>query len=224
MAPLLLRAALPRWTCEAWLGAVAAAGTVSRALSSLPGLDTDAVLQTIADSALRRPLEQALGAAPWCNIDQSWLRHGRPPHRWHQDGALGLDFAAHAGRPLPVDALLDLRVVWIALTPCGAFAPGIEWVDTPLEHLLQPAELSDEAVTARFSAPALRRPVLHAGDALVFDGRMLHRTHLSVSMQLPRTSLELRFCRAGHVPARLGRDRWLALPTAADPAAPGKPP
>ena len=212
MPPLLLTAALPRPTCAGWLDAVAAAGNASLALPALPGLDAGAVLQAIADSALRGPLEAALGTAPWCNVDQSWLRHGRPPHHWHQDGALGFDFLAHRAPSPPAGALLEMLSCWIALTPCGASAPGLEWVDAPLDRLLWPAELTDTAVASAF-APQLRgRPVMQPGDALLFDGHLLHRTHLDATMMLPRSSLELRFFRAGSVPPRLAGQRFVALP------------
>jgi hypothetical protein len=45
------------------------------------------------------------------------------------------------------------------------------------------------------------RGAFHAGDALAFGGGLLHRTHMTRHMRLPRTSLELRFV-----------DGWLQTP------------
>ncbi len=215
MAPHLtdvsLAGALPASRCEAWLRAIGPPEGPSRPLSALHALDAAEVLRVVADSAIGARLERALGPEPVCDVDQSWVRHGRPPHSWHQDGALRFDFLAHAGRPLPTGAPLEMLTCWIALTPCGEDAPGLEWVDVPLDGLLPPAELTDESVGARFTSDRFVRPRLRSGDALVFDGLLLHRTHLTSAMRRPRASLELRFFRAGRVPARVAADRFETL-------------
>jgi ectoine hydroxylase-related dioxygenase (phytanoyl-CoA dioxygenase family) len=174
-------------------------------------LDAADLLRAIAASPLRAPIEARLGPAPLCNLSQSWLRHGRPAHHWHQDGALRFDFMAWAGRAPPADALLEMITCWIALTPCGEHAPGLEWATTATPRLLLPAELSDAAVRADFGAAGFVQPRLDPGDALLFDGTLLHRTHLRPQMTLPRSSLELRFFRAGALPARIADDRFAAL-------------
>ena len=199
------RVSLPAGAAAHWLAALPAAAGPSRPLTDLP-LDPAEVLACVAASPVAADLEAALGASPWCNLAQSWLRHGRPPHSWHQDGALRHDFLAHAGRPAPADAALEMRTLWIALTPCGIDAPGLQWVDADLASLLPPAELTDQAVATRFEATRLRRAALGAGQALLFDGLQLHRTHLTPDMSGPRSSLELRFFRAGTLPARVARD------------------
>lgn len=204
---------LPAETVQRWREALAAAGGAARPMSELP-LAVDEVLGSIARSAAAHELEAALGPTPWCNLSQSWLRHGRPAHSWHQDGALRFDFLAHApGHALgnaPADALLPMRTLWIALTPCGTDAPSLAWADAPTPALLWPDELTEAAVARRFG-PALRQAELAAGDALLFDGTLLHRTHLTPAMDRPRMSLELRFFRAGALPARVAGDtgaRW----------------
>jgi ectoine hydroxylase-related dioxygenase (phytanoyl-CoA dioxygenase family) len=100
---------------------------------------------------------------------------------------------------------------WIALTPCGAEAPGLQWLALPLDRLLLPAQLTPAAVQAAFSCGRLRQPQLRAGEALLFDGRLLHRTHSRAAMSRPRRSLELRFVAAGAPPPRLAGDRLLPL-------------
>ncbi len=209
----LLPGLLPAALCEAWWQATARSES-STPLTQLP-LDAAAVLQAIANSGAAAPLVQALGPAPWCNLAQSWLRTGRPAHHWHQDGALRHDFLAHAGQPVPADAALQMRTLWIALTPCGENAPSLQWVEAVLPGLLSPPELTPEAVAARFGAGALQHAVLQAGDALLFDGLCLHCTHLRPAMQRPRRSLELRFFGAETRPARVARDAGLRLPAAA---------
>ena len=65
------------------------------------------------------------------------------------------------------------------------------------------------AVQARFAAH-LHRPRMQPGDALLFDGHLLHRTALDAHMHDARTSLELRFFSAAAVPARVAGDRYAA--------------
>jgi ectoine hydroxylase-related dioxygenase (phytanoyl-CoA dioxygenase family) len=205
----LLPGLLPAALCEAWLQATANSEG-STPLNALP-LDAAAVLQAVANSAAAAPLAQALGPAPWCNLSQSWLRTGRPAHHWHQDGALRHDFLAHAGHPAPPGTALDLRTLWIALTSCGEDAPSLQWVNEPLAGLLNPPELTPESVAARFGPSALQHAVLQAGDAVLFDGLCLHRTHLKPGMTQPRRSLELRFFRTEALPARAVGDAGLRL-------------
>ena len=211
MSARLLRQALPATSCARWLALCGAGDGSSQPLPALAKLPVEELLLAVAASALGPPIEAALGALPLCNLDQSWLRHGRPPHHWHQDGALRFDFIAHAGRPLPADALLEMLTCWIALTPCGELAPGLEWVDAPHPALLQPEQLADLAVATRHAPALFRRPVMLPGDVLLFDGALLHRTHLTAEMNHPRSSLELRFFRAARLPSRLAADRFLPL-------------
>jgi len=213
---LIERVALPAAAAQRWLAALAPvlADGISRPLLELP-LDPAAVLATVAAAPVAADLQAALGPAPWCNLSQSWLRHGRPPHSWHQDGALRHDFIAHWGRPGPADALLELRTLWIALTPgCGSRAPGLQWVDAALDELVLPTELGAEAVATRFGAASFRHAELEPGDALLFDGHLLHRTHLTPAMTEARLSLELRFFRADALPPRVAGDAGLRLPAA----------
>lgn len=192
-------------TCKRWLRCVGEAERPSRPLTRLP-LDAAEVLRAVAASAAAPLLEAALGPAPWCDLDQSWLRHGRPPHAWHQDGALRFDFIAAAGREPPADALLAMRTLWIALTPCGRDAPSLQWVQAETPGLLPPAALAPQAVAARFGEAAFAHAVMAPGDALLFDGALLHRTYEPAAPARLRTSLELRFFRAGALPARVAGD------------------
>jgi hypothetical protein len=102
-------------------------------------------------------------------------------------------------------------ICWIALTPCGERAPGLEWVDAPQPALLRPEQLADAAVAARHQPALFRRPVMAPGDALLFGGALLHRTHLTAEMSQPRSSLELRFFRAAGPSSRLAADCCVPL-------------
>lgn len=187
-----------------WLAAVD--GHPGGALPLAQALDLQDVLRALAP--LRPVIEETLGAAPWCLAGQCWVRRARPPHSWHQDGALHHDFMAQS-QP-PAEALLALATCWMALTPCGDDAPGLEWVVPPLDRLLGPPELTDAAVRSRFPAAAFVHPRLAAGEALVFGGGLLHRTHVTPAMTRPRTSIELRFC-APPPPPRLAAERQVAM-------------
>jgi hypothetical protein len=154
-------------------------------------LDLDEVLAAL------RTLRPELPRRPRVLTGQCWVRRAQPAHHWHQDGALHHDFFVQSeGVPLP------MWTVWIPLTPCGVDAPGLAWVDPSPDHLLAPAELSHERVLARFGAARLEHPALAAGEGLLFDGGLLHRSHVLPSMTRPRTSIELRFIGA-LVPAAL---------------------
>lgn len=199
-----LRGLLDPATAAAWHARLAALPGGSRRLATL--LDLADVLQALAP--LRRALVARLGEAPQVLVDQCWLRHAQPPHGWHQDGALHHDFLARPpGAPLP------MWTVWIALTPCGDDAPGLEWVATRLPQLLAPAALTPAAVQARFDRAAFACPRLDAGDALLFDGALLHRTQQLAAPARTRSSLELRFIGAGPPPPALAgeaRRAWTA--------------
>jgi len=127
---------------------------------------------------------------------------------WHQDGALGFDFLGAAASD---GDLLSMTTCWIALTPCGDDAPGLELVDREATTLLPLAVLADAAVRARHPQCDFLRPVMNPGDALVFGGGVLHHTHVAATMSRERTSLELRFFPAGSLPPRLRGDRFLPL-------------
>ncbi len=157
-------------------------------------------------------VQSMLGTKAALLADQCWGRRqfapGRYPdghsaHVWHQDGALHFDFVA----PYPADALLKMLTCWIALTPCGEDAPGLELMRQPLPDLLPPAELDARRVDERFAATAFWRPVCQPGDAVVFSGGTLHRTHVAPGMHKDRSSVELRFVAADDDTARLRDER-----------------
>jgi hypothetical protein len=119
---------------------------------------------------------------------------------WHQDGA----FLGRGIRALNV---------WITLTTCGVDAPGLELLPRRLNEIVETGTQGayfDWAVGAEIVADLGRdvgvvRPEFQAGDALLFDDHMLHRTAADPSMTRERHAIET-WCfaasayPAGHVP------------------------
>jgi hypothetical protein len=184
----------------------------------LPGLLGPLLEQVWAHPALSQALSLQLGPQPQLLRPHCWARFQRPParrlpgqtpHSWHQDGALGFDFLAPRP-PGPAAVPLPMLTCWIALTACGpGLAPGLAWFDEPCAALLSPAALGDDAIDAAMGRLLPRARIHHArlqaGDALLFGGGTVHRTHATADMPHDRISLELRWLPAGAWPARLGK-------------------
>ena len=220
-------------TCATWLSSIDDAYTrvadarhgvfvaesSSFRLPAIEGLTIDAVW-TALSTVVRQGCADLLGPAIEIDADQCWVRRQfapamapdrHRPHSWHQDGALGYDFSGHAGLAPPADALLRMVTFWIALTPCGVDAPGLELVTEPIDELLLPSDLREAAVDE--SRPAARRvrPVMGPGDVAIFTGDVLHRTHRTTSMTRTRTSIELRCFPADGHPDRLRADHFVTI-------------
>jgi hypothetical protein len=102
--------------------------------------------------------------------------------------------------------------IWIALGPCGTDAPGLELLTRSPNELVLPSQLVDVRLRSAFAPELFWTPVLSAGDALLFSGDILHRTHVLPGMTRDRTSIELRCFAADRLPARLKGDRFRVLP------------
>jgi ectoine hydroxylase-related dioxygenase (phytanoyl-CoA dioxygenase family) len=179
-----------------------------------------AVLDRVRAGPAGAWIRDELGEPVACDLEQAWVRRQyapqhypslHTPHGWHQDGALGFDFLSHPEGNFPPEALLAMVTCWIALGPCGVESPGLELVTRRLEGLLAPAELTDERVRERFAPEQFSRPVMVPGDAVLFCGDILHRTHVTPAMTKDRTSIELRFFQANNFPRRLKDDRCIPL-------------
>lgn len=180
------------------------------------GLSLEALCQALWRGPLRQLTQRRLGRQVALLADQCWARWqfplerapvGHAPHGWHQDGALHADFNATE----PPDLLLHMLTCWISLTPCGDDAPGLELLRKPLTGLLSPAALSPSQVDLQHDPAALWRPVMAPGDALLFGGDALHRSHVTPAMRAERISLELRFVAAGDRAPRLRLERQISL-------------
>ena len=182
--------------------------------------DWEILFHAIHHSAAAAWIGGKLGPRVAVDLDQAWIRRqyapGRyplfhAPHGWHQDGALRFDFLPAPSPPEGEGGLLPMVTVWITLDACGVAAPGLELVTRPLAALLPPGQLTESSVCAGFPAGEFWRPELEPGDALLFDGGVLHRTYVDPRMTLDRTSIELRFFPGDRLPSRLGTDRLTVL-------------
>jgi ectoine hydroxylase-related dioxygenase (phytanoyl-CoA dioxygenase family) len=94
--------------------------------------------------------------------------------------------------------------IWIPLDACGVDAPGLEVVYGSWSALLEPsppaqplfaverARLDFDAVAATFGTSAFWHPVFEPGDAMLFAGATVHRTHVTPAMGTDRLSIEIR--------------------------------
>ena len=94
--------------------------------------------------------------------------------------------------------------IWIPLVSCGVTAPGLEAVVAPGDELLavagrpdhdipvERAKIAEDVVLKTFGRDALWHPSFNPGDAFVFAGTTVHRTHVTPQMAKPRLSIELR--------------------------------
>jgi len=148
------------------------------------------------------PLLSAITTDPVLLYQNSLFRRQQPqsaaapPLPWHQD-------AAFLGKVSPV------WNVWCPLVNCGEQAPGLEILLLNPTEVLAPPRLPEGHVLKAGDAYELYAfppewlqlhcpevpawlPSLQVGDVLLFHERILHRTGLNPSMNLPRLSLELR--------------------------------
>lgn len=129
-----------------------------------------------------------LGERPALSIGKSTLR--RVPHTtntdWHQDGAFLGD---------------DVRTVncWLSLSDCGVDAPGLDVVARRLPYVMQAGSHGayfDWSVgpgmidLLQQGGATVVSPVFAAGDALLFDQLMLHRTGVRPGMTQSRWAVE----------------------------------
>ena len=104
---------------------------------------------------------------------------------WHQDGAF-------LGR--------DIRAVnvWVALSPCGEDSPGLDVVARRMPDI---APTGTEGAWFDWSVGApvvdrvaegapIQRPIFEAGDAMLFDDMLLHRTAIDPEMTRERYAIE----------------------------------
>jgi len=204
-------------------GADYVAESSSFRLRSIRAIEACRVWEELAEQ-VRRHCVKVLGPRLVIDVDECWVRRQYPPssapprhhpHAWHQDGALRFAFfeqleAGHVGTD--GSGMLQMVTIWLALTPCGVDAPGLELIDEGVPRLVGVDELRDEAVATRWPPARRTRPVLDAGDALVFEGDLVHRTHVEPSMTSTRTSIELRLFGVDRIAERLRGDTYVDAP------------
>jgi len=154
--------------------------------------DSPRMLATILDRyerlGLRTLLTELLGARPVLSANKGTLR--RVPVEtsagWHQDGAF-------------LGQQLGAVNVWATLTDCGVDAPGLDIVPRRFDEIVETGTRGSyfdwavgEGVIEELAVdtPVLR-PQLHAGDAVIFDEMLLHRTATDPSMTSSRYAIEM---------------------------------
>lgn len=153
--------------------------------------------EILADLGLLGMVTEYLGARPVMSAHKSTLR--RVPvdavGGWHQDGAfLGAGVRAFN--------------IWIALTDCGVDAPGLDILPCRLDHIVPTGTegsyfewaVSDRLVDELATTTPVVRPELRAGDMVIFDEMLLHRTAVDPAMTRDRHAVEFWCFSAGSYP------------------------
>jgi hypothetical protein len=142
-----------------------------------------------------------LGFRPLLSAVKTVVRKGEPNstvrHVFHQDGLF-----------------LHRRAIniWLALTPAGIDAPGLEILPRRIGFepvgepgSVLPYEVLCERAYETYGEDAFWRPCFQPGDAMIFDESCLHRTHATPMMTRDRFALESWFFAPGDA---LDRDMY----------------
>jgi len=157
-------------------------------------------VELLEQVGLARLLGEYLGGPPEISVKKSIFRRvpapSPMPGGWHQDGA----FMGTGMRTLNV---------WMALTSCSNGVPGMDIVPTRIGHVVPTgtpgAEFDWSVAPDRVEAVCgngveVVRPAFEAGDAVLFDEVMLHRTAGGPEMDQPRYAIESWFFAPGACP------------------------
>ena len=157
------------------------------------------LLDVVDETGIGALVEAYLGERPALSANKCTLR--RVPvdtnTNWHQDGA----FLGREVRTLNL---------WLALSPCGTDAPGLDIVPRRFEEVLATGtdgalfdwSVSPALVSEVATGPnAVQRPEFSPGDALLFDHLFLHRTGVDPGMTRERWAIETWFFAPSAYPA-----------------------
>lgn len=158
------------------------------------------LLEVFEAGNLRGPITEYLGERPALTIDKCTLRRV-PLHLsgadWHQDGR----FFGEAMRTVNV---------WTAVTACGGDlpTPGLDLIPRRINEIVRTGEdgsifywtVGDELV--QNEGMEVQRPLFNAGDALLFDEYLLHRTAIDPGMTHERYAIETWFFAPSAYPDR----------------------
>jgi hypothetical protein len=144
-----------------------------------------------------------LGERPVLSVKKSTLRRVPPTLEgadWHQDGAF-------------MDRGTGIRTlnVWIALTDCGTDAPGLEIIPRRLDSVLPTGgdgayfdwSVGPGTIDEHCDSPPRVKPQFNAGDALLFDQYLVHRTSVEPGMTRDRYATETWFFAPSTYPRHL---------------------
>jgi hypothetical protein len=151
---------------------------------------------------LTKVISSYLNESVGLSVGKTTLRRMEPigDHDWHQDGAF---LGKH------------VRTVnaWLTLSDCGELAPGLEIVGQRLPGVLQTGShgahldwtVGRELVAEmKQQGASVVRPVFRAGDLMLFDQLMLHRTSVLPEMTERRYAIESWFFAISTFPWKYG--------------------
>jgi hypothetical protein len=149
------------------------------------------LMELLDETGIGALVEAFLGERPAVSANKCTLR--RVPvdtnTNWHQDGA----FLGRHVRSLNL---------WLALSPCGRDAPGLDIVPQRFDRILATGtegalfdwSVSPDVVSEAAGGPdAVLHPEFSPGDALLFDHLFLHRTGITPGMTRQRWAIETWF-------------------------------
>ncbi|HEX2384796.1 MAG TPA: phytanoyl-CoA dioxygenase family protein [Acidimicrobiales bacterium] len=157
------------------------------------------VLELVDGVGLGPLMTDFLGERPVLSANKCTLRRAPCENLltgWHQDGAfLGDEIGSFN--------------FWVTFTRCGVDAPGMDIVPKRFDGVLQSGgpgaifnwSLSEQTVLDAAGDTPIVRPEFEAGDALLFDHRLVHRTASSATMLHERHALESWFFTPSKYPA-----------------------
>lgn len=153
-------------------------------------LALEILLRAYAELGIERLVADYFGERPAIAAEKTTLRKIHVTHEsdWHQDGRfLGTNIRS--------------LNVWVALTDCGVEAPGLDVVPLYPDRVMETGTgkarfdwtIDHGVVLREFGANAIWCPHFQAGDALLFDHMLVHRTGYGSSMTRTRYALETWF-------------------------------
>jgi hypothetical protein len=158
------------------------------------------LMELVEDTGVAALIEAYFGERPALSANKCTLR--RVPTdtntNWHQDGA----FLGRGVRSLNL---------WLALSPCGLDAPGLDIVPQRFDEILPTGtegalfdwSVSPQVVEDAAGGPAeVMSPEFGPGDALLFDHMFLHRTGIRPGMTQERWAIESWFFAPSSYPDR----------------------
>ncbi|MBK5288878.1 MAG: phytanoyl-CoA dioxygenase family protein [Acidimicrobiia bacterium] len=150
------------------------------------------LIEILDKAGIRQLADEYFGEPPMLLARKATLR--RIPHNgsggWHQDGAF-------------MGAGIRSLNIWLSLSHCGDDAPGLDVVGRRFDELVQTGDRASPKVGSGYAdwgvspenaekagGDAIVRPIFEAGDALIFDHLLLHRTGTDPGMTKGRYATE----------------------------------
>lgn len=157
---------------------------------------TAQILDELAEAGVTPAIAGHLGERPFFSLQKSTLRRSLPVNNlvaWHQDGSF-------------FDPDIRTMNVWVALSPCGGArpSPGMEVIPRrfeevlPVDGVMTPHSISYDLIAELAADTPTVIPEFDPGDAMIFDQKFVHRTHLAPDMTDIRYALECWFFAPSH--------------------------